>query len=371
MKLIRFGEAGKERPGLLLNDGTRIDASAFGSDYNEAFFATGGLNRLRDWVAKDSSSASRVDSGVRLGPPIARPSKIVCIGLNFRDHAAETGAKIPTEPVIFFKSTTALVGPNDPLMIPRDADKVDWEVEFAIIIGKRVNYVEKSDALNYVAGYALHNDYSERGFQKDRGGQWVKGKSCDTFAPLGPFLATADEIPDPRNLKMWLKVNGVLRQNSSTANMIFDAATLVSYVSQFMTLLPGDVISTGTPAGVALGMKTPEYLKAGDVVELGVENLAGIAPSRFAFSETELRKSRQLVAMRIDAHQHFWRYNPDEYGWIDDSMASLRRYFLLQISNLNWIVQDSRRASPCRRARRSKKPRGFWPWRKNILSLQA
>jgi 2,4-didehydro-3-deoxy-L-rhamnonate hydrolase len=285
MKLIRFGDAGRERPGILLNDGTRIDASAFGSDYNEVFFASGGLVRLRDWLTKNSASAPRVDASVRLGPPITRPSKIVCIGLNFRDHAAETGAKIPVEPVIFFKSTTALVGPNDPLMIPKGADKVDWEVEFAIIIGKRANYVEKADALNYVAGFALHNDYSERGFQKDRGGQWVKGKSCDTFAPLGPFLATPDDVPDPRNLKMWLKVNGVIRQNSSTANMIFDWATLVSYVSQFMTLLPGDVISTGTPAGVALGMHTPEYLKPGDMVELGVDCLGESRQQVVAFSE--------------------------------------------------------------------------------------
>jgi len=285
MKLIRFGDPGKERPGLLLSDGARIDASAFGPDYNEAFFASDGLARLHDWAAKNAASAPRVNDSVRLGPPICRPSKIICIGLNFRDHAAETGAKIPTEPVIFFKSTTALQGPNDSLMIPKGADKVDWEVEFAIIIGKRVNYVEKSEALNYVAGYALHNDYSERGFQKDRGGQWVKGKSCDTFAPLGPFLATPDEIADIGNLKMWLKVNGETRQNSSTANMIFDAAFLVSYVSQFMSLLPGDVISTGTPAGVALGMKTPEYLKPGDVVELGIDSLGQSRQQVVAFSE--------------------------------------------------------------------------------------
>ncbi|HWH56522.1 MAG TPA: fumarylacetoacetate hydrolase family protein [Terriglobales bacterium] len=285
MKLIRFGDPGKERPGLLLSDGVRIDASALGSDYNEAFFASDGLARLHDWAAKNAASAPRVNDSVRLGPPICRPSKIICIGLNFRDHAAETGAKIPTEPVIFFKSTTALQGPNDSLMIPKGADKVDWEVEFAIIIGKRVNYVEKSEALNYVAGYALHNDYSERGFQKDRGGQWVKGKSCDTFAPLGPFLATPDEIADIGNLKMWLKVNGETRQNSSTANMIFDAAFLVSYVSQFMSLLPGDVISTGTPAGVALGMKTPEYLKPGDVVELGIDSLGQSRQQVVAFSE--------------------------------------------------------------------------------------
>jgi 2-keto-4-pentenoate hydratase/2-oxohepta-3-ene-1,7-dioic acid hydratase in catechol pathway len=285
MKLIRCGDPGKERPGLLLNDGTRVDAAAFGSDYNEEFFASDGLNRLRDWSANNARSAPRLSPDMRLGPPICRPSKIVCIGLNFRDHAAETGAKIPVEPVIFFKSTTALVGPNDMLMIPKGADKVDWEVEFAIIIGRRVNYVAKQHALSYVGGYALHNDYSERGFQKDRGGQWVKGKSCDTFAPLGPFLVTPDEISDPGNLKMWLKVNGITRQNSSTGNMIFDPAFLVSYVSQFMTLLPGDVISTGTPAGVALGMKTPEYLKPGDVVELGIDGLGESRQQVVAFSE--------------------------------------------------------------------------------------
>lgn len=273
MKLIRFGNPGHEKPGLLLNDGTRIDASSFGSDYNEAFFSSDGLARLRAWLDKNSASAPRVPASVRLGPVVCRPSKIVCIGLNYRDHAAETGAKIPTEPVIFFKSTTSLVGPNDDLVIPKNATKVDWEVEFAIVIGKRALYVPKESALDHVAGYALHNDYSERSFQLERGGQWVKGKSCDTFAPLGPFLATKDEISDSGNLKMWLKVNGEIRQNSSTSNMIFDAATLVSYVSEFMTLLPGDVISTGTPAGVALGMKTPQYLKTGDVVELGIEGL--------------------------------------------------------------------------------------------------
>lgn len=273
MKLIRFGTLGQEKPGLLLNDGTRIDASGLGSDYNEAFFAGDGLDQLHDWLDKNTASAPRVPASERLGPPVCRPSKIVCIGLNYRDHAAETGAKIPTEPVIFFKSTTSLVGPNDDLVIPKNATKVDWEVEFAIVIGKRALYVPKESALDHIAGYALHNDYSERSFQLERGGQWVKGKSSDTFAPLGPFVATKDELRSVGDLKMWLKVNGELRQNSSTANMIFDAATLVSYVSEFMTLLPGDVISTGTPAGVGLGMNPPQYLKAGDVVELGIEEL--------------------------------------------------------------------------------------------------
>ncbi len=273
MKLIRHGELGKEKPGTLLGDGTRLDVSGFGADYDEAFFRGGGLEALAAWMKNNAASAPRVSPSMRLGSAVCRPSKIVCIGLNFRDHAAETGAQIPKEPVIFFKSTTALVGPNDNLVIPKNATQVDWEVELAVVIKKQALYVPKDKALDFVAGYVLHNDYSERAFQKDRGGQWVKGKSADTFAPLGPFLATRDEIPGPGNLKMWLKVNGQTRQNSSTANMIFDVATLVSYVTEFMTLLPGDVISTGTPAGVGLGMKPPQYLRAGDVVELGIEGL--------------------------------------------------------------------------------------------------
>ena len=273
MKLIRFGERGKEKPGLQLNDGTRIDASGVGSDYNEAFFESGGLAKLASWLQKNESSAPRVAPSVRLGSPVCRPSKIVCIGLNYRDHAAETKAEPPKEPVLFFKATTSLVGPNDPLLRPRKSTKVDWEVELAVVIGRHALYVSKEQALDHVAGFALHNDYSERQFQLERGGQWVKGKSADTFAPLGPFLATVDELPNYGNLKMWLKVNGTLRQNSSTANMIFDVPTLVSYVSQFMTLLPGDIISTGTPAGVGMGMNPQVFLNAGDVVELGIEGL--------------------------------------------------------------------------------------------------
>jgi 2-keto-4-pentenoate hydratase/2-oxohepta-3-ene-1,7-dioic acid hydratase in catechol pathway len=273
MKLIRFGEFGREKPGVKLKDGTHIDASAFGSDYNEGFFANDGLAELGSWLNQQASSAPRVAPTVRLGAPVARPSKIVCIGLNYRDHAAETKSEPPKEPVLFFKATTSLVGPNDDLVRPRNATKVDWEVELAVIIGKKALYVSKQDAPQHVAGFALHNDYSERNFQLEHGGQWVKGKSADTFAPLGPFLATPDEVPNYGALPMWLKVNGQIRQNSSTANMIFDVATLVSYVSQFMTLLPGDVISTGTPAGVGLGMNPPTYLQAGDVVELGIEGL--------------------------------------------------------------------------------------------------
>jgi 2,4-didehydro-3-deoxy-L-rhamnonate hydrolase len=273
MKLIRFGQPGKETPGILLQDSTRLDVSAFTRDYNEDFLSEDGLDRLAKWLERNASSAPRIPDSIRLGPPIARPSKIVCIGLNFLDHAKESKMEIPKEPVIFFKSTTSLVGPNDDLMIPKSGSKVDWEVELAVVIGRRASYVERDEALDYVAGYVLHNDYSERAFQLERGGQWVKGKSADTFAPLGPFLATRDEVPDTARLGMWLKVNGAFRQRSSTSQMIFDVPTLVSYVSQFMTLLPGDIISTGTPAGVALGMNPPHYLKANDVVELGIDQL--------------------------------------------------------------------------------------------------
>jgi 2-keto-4-pentenoate hydratase/2-oxohepta-3-ene-1,7-dioic acid hydratase in catechol pathway len=272
MKLIRFGEPGQEKPGLIVN-GTQIDASGFGGDWNEEFFANDGLTRLAAWAAANAGSAPVVEPGTRLGSCIARPSKIVCIGLNYVDHAKESGMEIPKEPILFFKSTTSLVGPNDDVVIPKGSEKTDWEVELAVVIGKRASYVSEADALHYVAGYALHNDYSERAFQLERGGQWVKGKSCDTFAPLGPFLATQDEIADPHNLKLWLKVNGVTRQNSSTNQLIFNVPQVVSYISQFMTLLPGDVISTGTPPGVGLGFKPPVFLQPGDVVELGIEGL--------------------------------------------------------------------------------------------------
>lgn len=274
MKLIRFGPAGAERPGIQMDDGTCVDAGRFGRDYDEAFFSDRGIEQLRDWAALDADAAPRVPPDARRGPPFRRPSKIVCIGLNFRDHAAESGMAAPEEPVIFLKSTTALTGPDDPLVMPRQASKVDWEVELAVVVGAEARYVPKEQADQFVAGYVLHNDYSERSFQLERGGQWVKGKSADTFAPMGPFLATPDEIPDPHRLGMWLTVNGEVRQKSTTAQMIFDVPTLISYVSQFMTLLPGDVISTGTPAGVGLGMRpSPVYLKPGDCVELGIDGL--------------------------------------------------------------------------------------------------
>jgi 2-keto-4-pentenoate hydratase/2-oxohepta-3-ene-1,7-dioic acid hydratase in catechol pathway len=273
MKLIRFGTPGAERPGLQLADGTRVEASAFGEDWDERFLGGDGLARLAAWADRHAAQAPRVPGSIRLGPCVARPSKIVCIGLNYADHARETNAAIPAEPIIFFKATTALCGPDDDLVLPRGSVKTDWEVELAVVIGRRARYVTPEEALSHVAGYALHNDYSERQDQLERGGQWSKGKSQDTYAPLGPFLATPDEIGDPQALKLWLKVNGETRQDSSTNQMIFAVPALVSYLSRFMTLLPGDVISTGTPPGVGLGFKPPVFLKAGDVVELGIEKL--------------------------------------------------------------------------------------------------
>lgn len=272
MKLIRFGELNKEKPGLIIDE-AYYDCSSFGEDYNELFFETGGLERLEKFVEENKNNLPEISKNTRLGSPVARPSKIICIGLNYADHARETGANLPSEPIIFFKSTTALVGPNDTVVIPKNSTKTDWEVELAVVIGKKASYVEEHEALDYVAGYCLHNDLSEREFQLERNGQWVKGKSCDTFAPLGPFLATKDEIQNIDNLGLWLKVNDRLMQNGNTANFIFKIPFLVSYLSGFMTLLPGDIISTGTPAGVGLGMNPQVYLKHGDVVELGIDGL--------------------------------------------------------------------------------------------------
>jgi 2-keto-4-pentenoate hydratase/2-oxohepta-3-ene-1,7-dioic acid hydratase in catechol pathway len=274
MKLARYGTPGHERPAVVIDDRTAIDVSSFVRDYDEAFFGGDGLRGLADWVSRNGASAPRIASGTRAGAPLARPSKIVCIGLNYKDHAAESKMDLPKEPILFFKATSAIVGPDDDLVIPKGATKTDWEVELAVVIGKKASYVDEASALDHVAGYALHNDYSERAFQLERGGQWVKGKSCDTFAPIGPFLATADEVADPQALGMWLTVNGKTYQQGTTANMIFGVRTLVSYCSQFMTLLPGDIISTGTPAGVGLGIKpAPVFLTAGDVVELGIDGL--------------------------------------------------------------------------------------------------
>lgn len=270
MKLIRYGKLGQERTGVQI-DGKNFDTSGFGEDYNEAFFASGGLKRLADFVA--NNQLEKLNSDIRIASPIARPSKILCIGLNYKDHAAETGAKIPSEPIIFMKSTTAVIGPDDDIMIPKDSTKTDWEVEFCVVIGKKASYVEEADAEDYIAGYLLHNDVSEREYQLERGGTWDKGKGCDTFAPLGPVLATRDEIKDINDIDIWLKLNGEIVQKSNTKNLIFDVPFIISYVSKFMTLLPGDIISTGTPAGVGLGMNPPVYLKPGDVLELGADSL--------------------------------------------------------------------------------------------------
>lgn len=272
MKLIRFGPEGQEKPGIQL-DNKRIDVSAFCENYDEKFFEANGLERLKNWLTTNQANCPTVDDSVRLGSPIGRPSKLLCVGLNYAKHAEETGAKVPSEPVLFFKSTTAIVGPNDNVIIPKNSEKTDWEVELAVVIGKRASYISLEDAGDYIAGYVLHNDVSERAFQIEREGQWCKGKGCDTFAPLGPFMATKDEIENPNNLHLWLEVNGERLQDSSTSDFIFNIQECVSYISQFMTLLPGDVISTGTPFGVGLGFKPPRYLKPGDVMRLGVEGL--------------------------------------------------------------------------------------------------
>jgi 2,4-didehydro-3-deoxy-L-rhamnonate hydrolase len=272
MKLFRFGAIDNEQPGVLVDD-QLLDASAFGEDYGEHFFATNGLARLESWLSKNKSSLPKIKEGSRIASCVQRPSKIICIGLNYTKHAFESKMPLPPEPIFFLKSTSALTGPNDGLIIPKNSKKTDYEIELAVVVGKRASYVEEKDSMEYVAGFCLHNDYSEREFQLERNGQWTKGKGCDSFAPLGPYLVTKDEIKDFNNLKMWLRVNGELRQDNNTDDMIFEVPFLISYISQFMTLLPGDVISTGTPSGVGHGFHPPVYLKPGDVIELGIEGL--------------------------------------------------------------------------------------------------
>ncbi|MEO2147577.1 MAG: fumarylacetoacetate hydrolase family protein [Flavobacteriaceae bacterium] len=273
MKLFRFGEKGFEKPGVIINNGNKIDVSEFSSDYDQIFFRNNGLDKLSKWLDNNSSKCSIVDNNMRLGVPIVNPSKIICVGLNYEKHAIEGNMEIPKEPILFFKSTTAINGPYDNIIIPKGSVKTDWEVELAIIIGKKASYIKKEDSLDYIAGYVLHNDVSEREFQLEMSGQWVKGKSCDSFAPLGPYIVSTDEIKDPNNLDLWLKVNGTLMQNSNTSDFIFNIQHVVSYISQFMTLLPGDIISTGTPQGVGMGLNPPKYLKEGDIVELGIDGL--------------------------------------------------------------------------------------------------
>ncbi len=272
MQLIRFGKIGNEKPGIVLN-GIMVDVTPFGEDYGETFFETNGINRLSTWLINNQHHLKPIPEKERIAAPFTRPSKIICIGLNYLDHAKETGLQVPAEPILFFKSTSALVGPNDDLVIPKNSVKTDWEVELAVVIGKRASYVSEENAMDYIAGFCLHNDYSEREFQLERGGQWAKGKGCDTFAPMGPTLVTPDEIKDINNLSLNLFVNSKIMQAGNTSNMAYKVPYLISYISQFMTLLPGDVISTGTPAGVGMGLKPPYYLKGGDVVELSIDGL--------------------------------------------------------------------------------------------------
>jgi 2-keto-4-pentenoate hydratase/2-oxohepta-3-ene-1,7-dioic acid hydratase in catechol pathway len=274
MKLTRFYENGAVVPGVFVSQDEILNCADFGEDWGEAFFENDGLKRLEKFLQEQGDSLPRVDAGgVTLAPAVARPSKIVCIGLNYASHAEEAGMEAPSEPVVFFKATTAWAGPNDDIVIPRDSNKTDWEVELAVVIGKRAKYVSEDEALNYVAGYGVHNDYSEREWQLEKGGQWVKGKSADTYAPFGPYLATSDEVSNPNDLRLWLNLNGEQLQDGCTSDFIFNVQQVVSYLSRFMTLLPGDVISTGTPAGVGLGFDPPVYLKKGDVVELGIDGL--------------------------------------------------------------------------------------------------
>ena len=287
MKLIRFGTPGSEQPGLMLADGTLVDVSNFGQDYDQSFFESGGFTRLQSWYDQNKQNCPVVEPGSRLGPPLKNPSKIICVGLNYAKHAAESGMDVPKEPVIFFKATSSIVGPNDDIVIPRDSEKTDWEVELAVVIGKKASYVEEQEAMDYIAGYVLHNDVSERAFQLEMGGQWVKGKSADTFAPIGPALVTKDEISDPHNLDLWLNVNGEVMQSSNTSDLIFNIPELVSYISRFMTLLPGDIISTGTPSGVGLGLDPPRYLQPGDVVELGIDQLGAARQQVKGFNLSE------------------------------------------------------------------------------------
>ena len=273
MRLIRFGDSGREEPGVLLPDGRRVDASGEFHDYDEGFFASGGLEGLAEWVADGCPGGALIDPAARLGPPVNRPSKIVCVGKKYLDHAKEMGGEIPSEPVLFMKASSAWSGPHDDVIIPRGGTKMDYEVELALVIGRTASCIDEREALDHVAGYSVFCDYSERSFQLETGGQWTKGKSADSFAPMGPWLVTGDEVTDPQKLRLWCKVNGELRQNSWTGDMMCSVRQLVAYISRFMTLLPGDVVATGTPAGVALGMTPPRYLQAGDFVECGIEGL--------------------------------------------------------------------------------------------------
>lgn len=280
MKLFRYRQGNQVTPGVCVGD-VHYDLSGHVKDFDRDFFDNGGIDTLKPII--EAGGLKVIDSPV-FDAPVYRPGKIICIGLNYMKHAMESGMDIPKEPVVFFKATSSLCGPHDDVVIPKNSEKTDWEVELAVVIGKTTSYVEKEDAMNYVAGYAVHNDVSERAFQLEKGGQWVKGKSCDTFAPLGPYIVSADEVEDPNNLNLWLKLNGETVQDGSTSDFIFDVPTVISYLSQFMTLEPGDIISTGTPEGVGFGFKPPKYLKPGDVMELGIEGLGSSKQTAVAYS---------------------------------------------------------------------------------------
>lgn len=274
MKLIRFGEPGKEKPGVLIDNGKRKDCSDHFSDWDHAFFQGGGLSKLATLIKRDGDNLPDVSEGMRWGACVSRPWKVICIGLNYCDHAAESGMPVPTEPIVFMKATNTVVGPYDEVVIPRGGDKTDWEVELGVVIGKNARLLDSAaQSPEYIAGYCICNDVSERAFQLERGGQWTKGKSCDSFNPTGPFLATADEVGDVNDLAMTLDVNGQRMQDGHTRTMVFDVNYLVHYLSQFMTLEAGDIISTGTPPGVGLGQKPPKYLKPDDVMELSITGL--------------------------------------------------------------------------------------------------
>ena len=304
MKLFRYGPSGYEKPGAVLRDGRHVDVSAFTRDYDEAFLRENGGVTLEKWLRQNLGRCPDAPPSFRYGPCVPRPSKIICVGLNYSQHAAESRMESPKEPVIFLKAPSALCGPDDDIVIPKFSQKMDWEVELAVVIGAPGGYVQVEHAMEHVFGYCLHNDYSEREFQLERGGQWVKGKSADTFAPIGPYLVTRDEIQNPHKLRLWLKVNGETRQDSNTSELIFPIPYLVSYISQFMTLLPGDVISTGTPPGVGLGLRPPRYLKPGDLVELGTDGLGSSRQRLVSYEEAASAKSstsqRQFVGRSND-----------------------------------------------------------------------
>jgi 2-keto-4-pentenoate hydratase/2-oxohepta-3-ene-1,7-dioic acid hydratase in catechol pathway len=322
MKLIRVGLPGEERPGVLAADGSRIDCSALGEDWDERFFGHGGLPRLAAWLETHGATAPRFDPTERLGSCVARPSKIICIGMNYRLHAKEIGAPEPTEPIIFLKATTALCGPNDDVMIPRGSQKTDWEVELAVVIGSTARYVSEVDAMCHVAGFALHNDYSEREYQMERGGQWVKGKSCDTFAPLGPFMATRDEIADPHALRLWLTVNGETLQDSNTNDLIFNIPTIVSYLAVHDAAAGRRHLDRHT-------RRRRPRLQAAALPQAGRRGRTWHRrPRDFESARRGLPRDAERLMLRIDAHQHFWQYDPVRDAWINDGMAVLRQDFL-------------------------------------------